>query len=96
MRMLESRDFIPKYDGSDISSCDKAGYRDSFDKYAGRVDAWLSKQCKEQIMSDGCCGGNSSSCSSDSNPVSDNSTKQDGCTNDASTCDNDPCCQKDN
>ena len=47
IRMLESRDFIPKYDGSDISSCDKAGYRDSFDKYAGRVDAWLSKQCKE-------------------------------------------------
>ena len=47
MRMLESRDFIPKYDGSDISSCDKAGYRDSFDKYAGRVDVWLSKQCKE-------------------------------------------------
>lgn len=95
-QLVESRDFIPKYDGSDIKSTNKAGYFDSFGKYAQRVNVWANRNFKEEDMSDGCCNDNSSSCSTNSNPVSDNSSTQDDCTNDADTCDNDPCCKKDN
>lgn len=95
--MLDSRDFIPKYDGSDIKSLNKQGILDSFNNYGQRVGRWLDTQIeKEKDMGSGCCGGNSSSCSSDNNPVSNDTPTQDGCTNDAATCDNDPCCKKDN
>lgn len=93
-KILKESNCQPEYDGSDIQSTSRAGLVESFSNYGQRVEQWLIE--KEKNMGSGCCGGNSSSCSSDSNPVSNDTPTQDGCTNDAATCDNDPCCKKDN
>ncbi len=45
--MLESRDFMPKYDGSDIKKLTKQGVSDSLINYNQRVSRWLDRQLKE-------------------------------------------------
>ena len=95
-KLLKGCDLQPEYDGSDITSTSKAGLIESFSNYGQRVERWLDRKCKEEDMSDDCCNDKSSSCSTNSNPVSDNSSTQGACTNDADTCDKDPCCKKDN
>lgn len=47
-KMLDSRDFIPKYDGSDIKKLNKQGVLDSFTNYGHRVEQWLDKQIEKE------------------------------------------------
>ena len=47
-KMLDSRDFIPKYDGSDIKKLNKQGVLDSFTNYGQRVEQWLDKQIEKE------------------------------------------------
>lgn len=47
-KMIDSRDFIPKYDGSDIKSLSKQGIVESFNNYSERVGRWLDRQIEKE------------------------------------------------
>ena len=47
-KMIDSRDFIPKYDGSDIKSLNKQGILESFNNYSERVGRWLDRQIEKE------------------------------------------------